>query len=102
VICGWASRSDAEADAYLVADNRLTPSWAAGTTANSHALLSAVGEVDPDLVAIAGFDAAEIDKLLTSSVSGDLSGPSEFPSYDESISTEHECPSCGYKWSGGK
>lgn len=28
--------------------------------------------------------------------------PSEFAEYDEDIPTEHECPKCGYKWSGGK
>jgi hypothetical protein len=27
--------------------------------------------------------------------------PDDFPEYDESISTEHECPKCGYRWSGG-
>jgi ParB-like chromosome segregation protein Spo0J len=28
--------------------------------------------------------------------------PDDFQQFDESISTEHECPKCGYKWSGGK
>jgi hypothetical protein len=28
--------------------------------------------------------------------------PDEFQEYDESINTEHECPKCGYKWSGGQ
>jgi hypothetical protein len=27
--------------------------------------------------------------------------PEDFPAFDESIETEHECPKCGYKWSGG-
>lgn len=27
--------------------------------------------------------------------------PESFPSYDEGIPTEHECPRCGYAWSGG-
>ena len=26
--------------------------------------------------------------------------PNEFPSFDESIPTEHQCPKCGYQWSG--
>ncbi|MEY2910757.1 MAG: hypothetical protein RLZZ184_66 [Cyanobacteriota bacterium] len=26
----------------------------------------------------------------------------DFKEYDESIETDHECPKCGYKWSGGK
>ena len=28
--------------------------------------------------------------------------PEQFPEVDEGIETEHECPKCGYKWSGGK
>jgi hypothetical protein len=26
--------------------------------------------------------------------------PSEFPEADEDIETEHQCPKCGYEWSG--
>jgi DNA methylase len=63
VICGWASRSDAEADAYLVADNRHTE-LAGWDDAGLHALLASIGEVDPDLVAIAGYDDADIAALL--------------------------------------
>jgi hypothetical protein len=28
--------------------------------------------------------------------------PEDFKEYDEDIETEHNCPKCGYKWSGGK
>jgi len=28
--------------------------------------------------------------------------PGEFPEVDNNIPTEHQCPKCGYKWSGGK
>ena len=28
--------------------------------------------------------------------------PDGFKEYDENISTEHTCPKCGYKWSGGE
>jgi hypothetical protein len=28
--------------------------------------------------------------------------PEDFKEYDEDIETEHTCPKCGYKWSGGK
>lgn len=28
--------------------------------------------------------------------------PTEFNEYDEMLDTDHECPKCGYKWSGGK
>lgn len=32
---------------------------------------------------------------------GDADAPDDFNEYDEDIETEHECPKCGYKWSGG-
>ena len=28
--------------------------------------------------------------------------PDDFKEFDESIEIEHECPRCGYKFSGGK
>jgi ParB-like chromosome segregation protein Spo0J len=28
--------------------------------------------------------------------------PDDFKDVDENIDTEHECPKCGYKWSGGE
>ena len=28
--------------------------------------------------------------------------PEEFKAVDENIATEHQCPKCGYQWSGGK
>ena len=28
--------------------------------------------------------------------------PEEFKTVDENIATEHQCPKCGYQWSGGK
>ena len=28
--------------------------------------------------------------------------PTDFPEVDEDISTDSECPKCGYRWSGGK
>lgn len=67
VICGWESRSDAEADAYLVADNRHTE-LAGWDDAGLHALLQSIGEVDPELVAIAGYDDADLAALLDGGV----------------------------------
>lgn len=32
----------------------------------------------------------------------DTPPPTSFPVVDESINTEHQCPKCGYQWSGGK
>jgi DNA modification methylase len=60
---GWASRSDAEAEAYLLASNKLTfnGGWDDGELAE---LLAGLADDDPDLVAIAGFDADELEALL--------------------------------------
>jgi hypothetical protein len=50
-------------------------------------------------VALTGFDAEEISKFLDSGTS-DGTPPDSFKEFDETISTEHECPKCGYRWSG--
>ena len=50
-------------------------------------------------VSLTGFDADEISKFLDSTGSeGDP--PESFREYDETIPTEHQCPKCGYTWSG--
>ena len=46
---------------------------------------------------LTGFDAAEIAKFLKSP---DGTAPDEFKQFDESIPVAHECPKCGYTWSG--
>ena len=50
-------------------------------------------------VSLTGFDAEEISKFLDSTGS-DGKPPESFREYDETIPTEHECPKCGYTWSG--
>lgn len=102
VVCGWASRSDAEAEAYLIADNRHTElgGWDHQELAD---LLESIGQVDPGLVEVTGYNNADMIKLLEGVTAvGDVSPPEDFPEYDSNIGTEHECPSCGYQWSGGK
>jgi len=49
--------------------------------------------------ALTGFDADEISKFLDPGTS-DEQPPESFKEYDETIPTEHECPKCGYTWSG--
>ncbi len=49
--------------------------------------------------ALSGFDADEISKFLDSGA-WDGKPPDSFKEYDETIPTEHECPKCGYTWSG--
>lgn len=63
VIRGWASRSDADADAYGVASNRLVElgGW------NERELAAVLSSLDDlDLVATAGYTAADLDELLRS------------------------------------
>jgi len=53
-------------------------------------------------------DDEELQKLLDklaedAKIPGaDIDPPDDFPEVDEDIEVEHECPKCGYKWSGGK
>lgn len=77
---------------------------------------------DP-LAALAEADAAKLDELLREVETGsealaamldelaqengivpgeEKEAPEDFGSIDEDIETEHECPKCGYQWSGGK
>jgi ParB-like chromosome segregation protein Spo0J len=50
-------------------------------------------------VALTGFDAEEISKFLDTKTL-EVKPPDSFKEYDETIPTEHECPKCGYTWSG--
>lgn len=95
MLVGWSSRSDAEAEAFLVADNEWTVrgGW---DDAGLGQMLADIAEADPDLMAVTGFTEDDLSKLLTG---GDA--PDDFPAFDdETIDTEHTCPKCGYAWSG--
>ena len=50
-------------------------------------------------VALSGFDADEIETFFNPAEPKNAP-PAEFREYDESIPTEHQCPKCGYAWSG--
>lgn len=108
VIRGWASRTDEEAEAYLVAANSLTMfgGWDDQLLVE---LLSDLEDVDPDLLALTGYGSDGLSNLLDSVGSGHPTGgpvdrqpPEDFPEYDETIPVEHTCPACGYQFSGGK
>jgi hypothetical protein len=47
-----------------------------------------------------GFDPDALADLLDLPQE-DVAPPDDFKEVDENIETEHECPKCGYKWSGG-
>lgn len=63
VIVGWASRSDAEAEAYGVAANKLTEAggWDEAQLAE---LLGDMAEQDFDLAVLTGFTAGQIEEML--------------------------------------
>lgn len=66
VVVGWSSRSDAEASAYLIADNRHSElgGWDHNELTD---LLGDLATTDADLVAVAGWDPAELADLLKAS-----------------------------------
>lgn len=72
VVRGWASRSDTEAEAYLVADNRWTEIGGWDNTELA-SLLQDVAASDAELAAIAGYSDEDLEHLLA-----DL-GPEELP-----------------------
>ena len=59
---------------------------------NEEALTSLLGDAETNSAALrAMFDG------MGASIG---SSPDEFPVVDETLDTEHECPKCGYQWSG--
>lgn len=63
VVHGWASRNDADAEAYLVASNRLVElgGWDERTLAE---LLENVSNVEPDLLDLTGYSADDLADLV--------------------------------------
>lgn len=104
---GWASRTDEEAEAYLVTANSLTMFGGWDERALTE-LLSDLADVDEDLLTLTGYSTDELANLLNTVGSAGQTGrgaepPDDFPEYDEAtIPTEHQCPACGYQFSGGK
>jgi ParB-like chromosome segregation protein Spo0J len=91
---GW---TDEQKRAYRLADNKL----AEGSEWDEDLLRIELGDLSAegvDLTALAGFSQEEIDKLLA--VTPEAAPPAEFPEFGEGVKTDHECPKCGYKWSG--
>lgn len=71
VLAGWASRSDAEAEAYLVASNQLNAK-AGWDQQGLGELLADLRNVDPDLAEVTGFSAAELEDMLRANEAPDL------------------------------
>lgn len=96
VLRGIAFRDARDAEAYLLASNRLVElgGW---DTAELAPMLDALRKDGDDALASLGWSADEVAKMIAK-----LAAPDDFPAVDENVPTEHQCPKCHYKWSGGK
>ena len=91
---------ESEADEYadMIADNKI----AEAAIIDGQAMADLIVELDGlnfpmDLT---GLSLEEIESYVLGPMGA--TPPDDFPEVDENIETEHECPKCGYKWSGGK
>lgn len=86
--------------AYILADNRLAEiaQWDTEMLALEIADLR-LDDVDLELL---GFDEDALVDLLGQVATDTDTSPDEFKEMDEDIDTDHECPKCGYRWSGGQ
>jgi ParB-like chromosome segregation protein Spo0J len=93
---GW---SEPKTRAYVLADNQLA--LQAGWDNELLALeLGELGELGFDLD-LTGFGSDEIAALAPGGTEEKIA-PDEFGVVDENIPTDHECPKCNYRWSGGQ
>ena len=100
---GW---TEAQKRAYVIADNQvaLNAGWSEDLLAVEIADLHAAGF---DL-SLTGFDPGKLAEFLTGMSDDDApepqdkTAPDDFAEYDETVETEHCCPKCGYRFSGGK
>jgi ParB-like chromosome segregation protein Spo0J len=110
VALGWTkikivrtNLSGSEATAYGIADNR-SGDPEVGSTFDQQSLaevIAALNAEDADLAAAAGYTPDEIAALLGPPPGGPQpEPPAEFPEFNEQIDVQHQCPKCGYKWSG--
>lgn len=89
-----AGLTEDQKTAYVLADNRIAEMARWDETMLTDELRS-LQDVGFDLGGI-GFGKDFLDDLLT-----EPEAPEEFPAFDENIETQHQCPKCGYEWSGG-
>lgn len=99
----WATKfpgTPKQARAYGFIDNRSSDL----SEFDPAKLLAALRQISADnLLDAVAFRENEIQDLLASMKPPQMGGPPpEFPAYDEDLETDHECPECGYEWSGGQ
>jgi len=90
--------NDGEAAALAIADNRFTEA----NPMDDGVVADLLRELQADGVEIEGLGYSDDALFALLSEPVDPQPPDDFQEVDESISTDHECPKCGYKWSGGK
>jgi hypothetical protein len=86
--------SDADARAFLVADNRLSELGTYDEVALTELLRELA--VSGDLVAT-GYDGDDVDAMIRRLFP---EAPTEFVEFDASLETDFRCPKCGHAWSG--
>ena len=118
---GVNSRTTAEGLAYLVTNNNLSLSGGSFTALDVSRLYDSEGYVELlELLAAEeslpiSVDGDDLDLLVAElnrdggqsyqepgEADEEYPAPSDFKEFDETIETDHECPKCGYKWSGSK
>lgn len=98
VPCVWVDVDDERAVKILLADNR-TNDLASYNDSVLAELLADLANTS-DLTGT-GYDGDDLDALIAS-MAKTVIPPDSFPEVDENIKTEHQCPKCGYAWSGGR
>ena len=90
--------TESQKRAYVIADNQLAlnSSW------DSEMLSVELSDLHADEfdLGLLGFDPDELSGMLDLPADP-VEAPDDFKEVDENIDTDHECPKCGYKWSGG-
>jgi hypothetical protein len=93
VLRGVAFKDAATASKYLLASNRVAElgGW------DNKALAAMLSGYDGSLEGT-GFSTEDFARFMT--LAAGPSAPDQFPSVDETLQTDHQCPKCGYLWSG--
>ncbi|GGK90407.1 hypothetical protein Ppa06_58000 [Planomonospora parontospora subsp. parontospora] len=91
IVRGWASRSDADAEAYLIANNRTSErgGWEDDVLAE---MLASIAESDARLLDSTGYSAADLEDL-EAALAADL--PPSFTDDDGGMEREEELPEPG-------
>lgn len=91
--------SEVQKKAYVIADNRLGEigggwDWELLKLETDDLLENGLS------LELIGWTDTDISRMLVSGRDTEKEAPEDFPEADESIETEHQCPKCGYAWSG--